>query len=489
MRHIFIVLTLFLTSQSAFALRAFFDYKVFHDPATGPYVECLVSFDGATFQLAKADSGLYQSRAELTIIFSKLDKVIEFRKVSVDGPLVQMNENNEFMSLERFSIPNGTYNLELVIKDLNNPADKEETMQQIVSINNPSEGIFISDIQFVGAYRKSEQPNAFTKSGMDMLPYNSNYFPSDLNSLMFYAEIYNTDKAFGEGKAFVTSVCVMDKEQNLMEECMRMKREKVALVVPVLQSLDISKLPSGEYKLRIEVRDAANKTVFTKERLFTRSLIKTSELVAADVPEEIIASSFAAKFNNRDSLFAIIQSHLPVANNIERVTIDNQLVTAELPMLQSYLYTFWYNRNKLNPESDFVAYMAKVDKVNEIFGTRVKPGWRTDRGRVYLQYGAPNTRVLRHGDPDYWPFEIWHYYETNNHLHDRRFLFYDTTLGGDFELLHTDVPAEPKNFDWKNMVRTRASVVNAGTASDRNANQNKDPYSGDELEDLWYNPH
>jgi GWxTD domain-containing protein len=489
MRHIFIVLALFFASQSGFALRAFFDYKVFHDPATGPYVECLVSFDGATFQLASADSGLYQSKAELTIIFSKLDNVIEFRKVSVEGPMVQMNEKNEFMSLERFSIPNGTYNLELIIKDLNNPSAKEENMQQIVSINNPPEGLFISDIQFVGAYRKSEQPNAFTKSGMDMLPYNSNYFPSDLNSLMFYAEIYNTAAVFGEGKAFVTSVCVVDKEQNLMEECMRMKREKSASVVPVLQSLDISKLGSGEYKLRIEVRDAENKTVATKERHFTRSLVKTTALALEDMPEDVIANSFAAKYNNIDSLYAMIQSHLPVSNNIERVTIDNQLVHAELAMLQSFLYTFWYNRNQLNPQADFEVYMAKVAKVDKIFGTRVKPGWRTDRGRVYLQYGAPNTRVMRHSDSDYWPFEIWHYYETNNKLHDRRFLFYDSTLGGDFELLHSDVPAEPKNFDWKNMVRTRGSVVNAGTASDRNANQNKDPYSGDELEDLWYNPH
>jgi hypothetical protein len=56
------------------------------------------------------------------------------------------------------------------------------------------------------------------------------------------------------------------------------------------------------------------------------------------------------------------------------------------------------------------------------------------------------------------------------------------------ELLHSDIPNEIRNFDWKNLVRSRqmndpSSVGRIGN------NQNIDPYSGDELEDLWYNPH
>ncbi len=489
MRLFFAIVLGLFTCQTSLALRAFFDFKVFHDPTTGPYVECLVSFDGSTFQTAAMDSGRFQSRAELTIIFSKLDKVIDFRKVNVDGALITKSEKNEFMSLERFSLPNGTYNLELTILDLNDPTAEQETIRQIITINNPSDELFISDVQFIGAYRKSEEINAFTKSGMDMLPYNSNFFPSELSSLMFYTEVYNTDKRFGEGKAFVSSVCVVDKEENMFEECRKMKREKSAAVVPLFQAFDISKLPSGEYKLRIEVRDHENKTVAIAEKDFSRSLVANTGSEISAITTDVIEASFAGRYTDRDSLHAIIQSHLPIANNIERLSIDNQLSTSDLSVLQGFFYTFWYNRDMANPEAAWLAYEAKVIKVHEIFGSKMKPGWRTDRGRVYLQYGAPNTRVVRNNDPDYWPFEIWHYYETNNQLHDRRFLFYDTTLGGDMELLHSDVPAETKNFEWKNMVRTRPTALNASSASERNANQMRDPNSRDELEDLWFNPH
>ena len=130
-----------------------------------------------------------------------------------------------------------------------------------------------------------------------------------------------------------------------------------------------------------------------------------------------------------------------------------------------------------------------MNEVNQAFSNGRKPGWRTDRGRVYLQYGPPNVRAMRHNEADYFPFEIWHYYETNDKLHDRRFLFYSTDLTMDMELLHSDVPNEVKNHQWKEMVRSRPLALNMGDSSRLNANQNKDPFSSDELENLWFSPH
>jgi len=56
------------------------------------------------------------------------------------------------------------------------------------------------------------------------------------------------------------------------------------------------------------------------------------------------------------------------------------------------------------------------------------------------------------------------------------------------ELLHSDIPTETKNYDWKNLVRSR-QMSDPASAGRIGNNQNRDPYSGDELEDLWYNPH
>src|SRR5690606_21097811 len=150
----------------------------------------------------------------------------------------------------------------------------------------------------------------------------------------------------------------------------------------------------------------------------------------------------AAQYTDRDQLYKLIEAHMQIAEGLDRITINNQLREADLQMLQSFLYTFWYRKDKVNPEAAWRAYEKQLKEVDVAFGNGKKPGWKTDRGRVYLQYGPPNTRAIRHNETNYFPFEIWHYYETNNGLHDRRFLFYSTDLSMDMELLHSDVPNE-----------------------------------------------
>jgi len=480
---------MFLSLPQVFALRAFFDYQVFYSPEQGSYVELVTSFDGRTFVWNEIAEGGFQASAELTIIASQGDKIIDVRKIVVTGPVLEKDKTADFMSLERLLLTAGNYKLEVLVKDINILESTPDSFTQNIDILPMSEDVNISDISFVSAFRLSDDENAFTKSGYDVIPYVSNYFPTGADALMFYGEIYNTSKVFGLEAPFVSSVCVMDANASILDECRKIKREKSQEVVPLLQSLDISKLPSGEYKLRIEVRNKENVVVAVKERNFTRSNIQEVAVDKMEVPNEILNNSFASGYRNQDSLYNILASHLPISGGLERSTIDNQLKSSDLRTQQSFFYTFWYKRNPSDPELGWREYEKKLFEVQQAFGTRVKAGWKTDRGRVYLQYGPPNTRAMRHNNPDYFPFEIWHYYETNDKLHDRRFLFYDTSLSGDFELLHTDVPNEVKNFEWKTLVRTRPLAINSGDASRKNANQMRDPYSGDELEDLWFNPY
>lgn len=480
-----------LCSFEILAIRVIFDYRVFHSPGEGPYVEFVISFDAATFEHVPADSGLVQAHAELNLIVSRLGNIVDFRKIKVDGPQVKKGEEADFLSVERFMLPQGVYDLEVEVRDISVNDGKVESLSQKIEINNPSTGVFISDIQFVSAYRPTTNNNAFSRSGYDMLPYVSNYFPTSLNNIIFYTEIYRTDSMFGMGNGFLSTVCVLDAKEKEIENCKRMKREKATPVVPMLQVLDISDLPTGEYKVRVEVRNRENQLVYMRERNFSRNKINTpAQNVAAVLPgEDEVSKSFAASFTDRDSLYSLLLWHIPIAGDVDKNTIDRQLQNSELKVLQGFLYNFWYKRNPSDPEAAFRAYEQNCKIVKDNFETRIKPGWQTERGRVYLQYGKPNTRIVRPHDSDYWPFEIWHYYETDNNLHNRRFLFYDTTLMGDMELLHSDVPAEPKNFNWKEMVRSRPTALNMSDASRNNANQRVDPNSTDEIENLWFSPH
>jgi GWxTD domain-containing protein len=239
----------------------------------------------------------------------------------------------------------------------------------------------------------------------------------------------------------------------------------------------------------LESRDKQNNLVSTKKRQFSRvNVVQHYTQNLNEVSDNVLKTSFVSIYTNRDSLMLILDAHQPIADNSELITIRNILPTSDLRTLQSFFYTFWYSRNQEDPNGAWLNYAKLVNEAQESFGTRLKKGWQTDRGRVYLQYGPPNTRVVRYNETQYWPFEIWHYYEGNKNLRNGRFLFYNTTLDNDFELLHSDAPGEIRNYDWKNLTMSRG--MNTSSSVNRmGTNQSQDPYSGNLVEDLWYNPH
>jgi len=486
MRQLLLLISGFLISVNAIAIRVFIDHQTFYNSETGPYIEVLFSFEGKSMKAVKNTDGQYIAQAKCNVILSQGNKVFQFAKFNASGTPSILPTASDFMSVERFPLADGIYQLEIVISDANDSISEPLKHSETIEITHLSEGCFFSEIAYVSALTNTIQENAFSKAGYDLIPYVSNYYPTSLNGLILYAELYNSRKLLGKQVSFAYTICVTDALQNEIPSTKRIIRAEAAEILPLIHTIDISNLLSGDYKVKLEMLDREGKIVCTQFRNFTRN--KTLENTYTPPSSLDISNTFVARYNNNDSLYAHIQSCLPIAESVERNTIDNILQNADLRTRQSFMYTFWYRRNSVNPEKAWNDYYQDVRAVQKEFGTRIKAGWQTDRGRVYLQYGKPSTRIVRNNDPDYWPFEIWHYYTTNTGMRDRRFLFYNTSLNYDMELLHSDIPNEVRNYDWKNLVRSRKMNDPASTGRIGN-NQNQDPYSGDELEDLWYNPH
>ena len=60
-----------------------------------------------------------------------------------------------------------------------------------------------------------------------------------------------------------------------------------------------------------------------------------------------------------------------------------------------------------------------------------KAGWETDRGRIYIVYGAPQEVHQQMGELEPTPYEIWFYPEQ-----ERRFVFMDKKGSGEYELVN-----------------------------------------------------
>jgi GWxTD domain-containing protein len=434
----------------------------------------------------KTSGGQYMAQAKCNVFISQGTQVFQFAKFNANSTPSLLPKATDFMSVERFPLTDGTYEMTVEVADANDSLSAPLVHTEKIEISHLSEGCFFSDIAFISAFTNTVQENAFSKAGYDLIPYVSNYYPTSLDGLILYAELYNSRKLLGKKVSFAYALCITDALQNEIPNSKRIIRAEADDVLPLLQTLDISNLTTGEYKVKLEMLDREGKVVCTQFRNFTRN--KILEDTYTPPSSQDLSNTFVAKYTNSDSLYAHIRSCLPIAESVERNTIDNVLKNLDLKTRQSFMYTFWYRRNSTNPEKAWNDYYKDVLAVQKEFGTRIKEGWQTDRGRVYLQYGKPSTRIVRNNDPDYWPFEIWHYYTTNTGLRDRRFLFYNTSLNYDMELFHSDIPNEVRNFDWKNLVRSRQMSDPTSTGRIGN-NQDRDPYSGDELEDLWYNPH
>lgn len=62
-----------------------------------------------------------------------------------------------------------------------------------------------------------------------------------------------------------------------------------------------------------------------------------------------------------------------------------------------------------------------------------KPGWETDRGKIYIIYGPPSEVQRRSIDLHTNPYEVWYYKNI-----DKRFIFLDKSGLGDYRLVHKD---------------------------------------------------
>jgi GWxTD domain-containing protein len=107
-----------------------------------------------------------------------------------------------------------------------------------------------------------------------------------------------------------------------------------------------------------------------------------------------------------------------------------------------FIEQFWYRRTSDHEslENDFQEeHYRRIVFANEKFGTDV-PGWKTDRGRLYISFGPPDIieshpKDTQEGhDSRAYPREKWHYRYIEDLGPNIDFEFLDTTGSGDYRL-------------------------------------------------------
>ena len=326
---------------------------------------------------------------------------------------------------------------------------------QALAIDFPKEKPSISGIELVKSYTKAAATSELTKSGYDLVPYTYTFYPEIESKMTFYAELYNMDKA-GQDDKFLLSYYIESFESNMkLGQYARVKKEAVKGVNVLLAEFSIENLASGNYNLVIEARDQKNE-IITSKKIFFQRMNPKAQVSMEDVKTTEIVNTFAEQITNRDTLKEFISCTYPVATGLEKAFMRESLKKADIKTMQQFFYSYWYQRDPKNPEKAWQFYKVQVHKVQVNFGTPVKKGYQTDRGRVYLEYGPPNTRSTHYSEPSNYPYEIWQYYTMNNNQRNRKFIFFSPDMvTSDFFLLHSDATGEINNPRWKVDLRNR----------------------------------
>lgn len=475
---------LFLVSTLSFKAQidAFLDGKYFNTPE-GPIYETYLEVYASTLVFVQNAEQKPECNVEVLQVLKKGDSIVSFYK----EVLKNHEPNSEgvienLFQVKRFLVENnGLYELEVSIKDANskNPA---QTVVRSVIPHFSQENCDISDIMFVASFQETTEPNVLSKSGYDLLPLLTEFFTPDFDKLAYYFEYYNTDKIFGEEKFLARHYILNKKTGEVAGNYLKQKTYQGADIIPVLHYFDITSLPSGDYELVAEIRNQKNEEVFKKSIDFTR-LNLMADVNATHLKDVNYEGTFAESLP-ADSLDEFIYCLFPIVDDSENRIIDKQVKTFSDTMKRQFIYSFWYNMNPHDPEKNWLEYKKQVAAAEKMFGTPVKRGYQTDRGRVFLRYGAPNTVTDRPNEPSSYPYQIWHYYKIGK-FNNKRFVFYMPDLvTNDYELLHSDLQGELKNANWQTVLNKRNSPN--GTV-DNQSDSNYDHW-GSNTNTLFSNP-
>lgn len=460
-------------------MQAMFDYGTFFRTSDNtPYVETRLLFDAWTMQFAEQPGGGYKAEAEVTLLLRQADSVCFVKKYTLSTPVVPSPDSVGFniLDVQRFAAQNGIYDLDISMRDLGTDSKPLVVNEKVVVAydrNQPA----LSNLQLIASVKPTTRQGMISRGGYDLEPYIDDFIPESMSELNYYYEVYNIDREVG-GDAFVAMAYVEERETGFrVETTQRASRKTPAATVPVLGSVDISELPSGNYNLVVELRNRDGQTMLFRRLPFFRSNPGVKPMGISD-----FATTFVGRYTDEAELNLYLDALYPIASEQERRSAREVAGHPGVEAKQAFLYNFWVSRDRLNAESKWLAYKERIDYVQEHFSFPMTRGIMTDRGRVYLQYGPPdyirdekNFAVMGHaqgnmynagsmtdignkiertgdGSPNqafYLPYQLWRYNQILGDDKNRVFLFWDQFRSGYYTLLNSNARGERQEYGWE----------------------------------------
>lgn len=467
------------------SLSALFSYSTFYLPdGEQPYVESYLLFDASSLGFVKMENGRYRATVEVTMVYKSGDEIVYAKKYDLNSPTTASAEDNHFsfLDLQRVGLKNGIYNLELTLRDKSKD-DGGTSLLQRVNVAYEKKKPSMSSLQLMATVTPTTTDNILSRGGYDMEPYIEDEIPANIDVLNVYYEVYNIKKeVFSKpftSIAFVEERATGRRMPNVGSETQHEAKNLVRVYSP----LDISQLPSGDYNLVVEIHNRNNDNLLYKRLPFHRT---KPSVVNKDEPSMYLGT-FASRITDENKLNYYLDALYPIASDEELAFVREVIKKNDnIDEKQAFLYKFWDKRYGDQAEVKWDEYRGWLEYVDAHYSYPRTKGYRTDRGRVYLQYGPPDyirdeknfvsTRYLDagsavHADLSnmggslghvyYLPYQLWRYNYLPTDSPNRVFLFWDEFRSGYYRLLNSNAKGEIQEAMWERRLSQQQLPENA----------------------------
>ena len=484
---LFLILVLLTGALSSQRLKVSLDYTSYATEELSPYIEFIFKIDGKSVKYVKNSEGRYEAEVEIMVNITELQGDNSVGKVHylLTSPTYSdtaLENKTLFGDIVNVKVPNGSFILNFTLKDAHNEEVPPIIYIDNIDIHYPEDKVSASSLLLTSSIAPAQEGDFLEKYGYNFIPLDFSYLSENQNFLFSHFELYNTEKVLGKDASFKVHYSIQSLTNTWMSFT-DYDKDFVYKTAPILfipQQFNFTALPSGNYNLVVEISDAEGNSLI-KNIAFLQRYNPKIELDISNYENVLLDNTFVDKITDANVLKGYVACLSPIADINERKFFSENINKLSLQQLQRFFYSFWIHRAPDNPEKAWLAYKAKVDFVQREYGSNIVKGYKTDRGRVYLQYGPPNNIKESVFSPVTHPYQIWQYYDLQG-LTNIKFVFcnYDGVTNN-YELVHSDKPGEIYNTAWqRDIMQGREPVPNWDV-------KKPNDFWGNDMDENWSN--
>lgn len=454
-------------SQGVLSLKPSMDVAQFQDKTQRAYLEIYYAIPEAAIKYVPAVNGkdlacqlllslqVYRDR---TLWASKVWKIEKSRPDTLQQVALSSQQLVDVVSY--LLDGQGQYRMTLHVKDLQQSDRLDSVSAEITVREFMPEKAEISDVELASSIKPSSAATAtvFNKQQQEIIPNPTALFGEHASHLYYYFEAYHLIKNItGEKYKTFAHVQNADGESDTnLAKGMRTKK-KIFDASVEMGHIDLGAVPSGKYRLVYGVADSAATVLASRGKEF---YVYNPALTPA--PSQVAATANMAgplQGLNEKALDEEFAQMFFLISNDDRKFYKN-LSTAHAK--REFIASLWQNAS---PEAALTSmafrqqYLTRAAEAGSRYKSPLRPGWKTDRGRVFILYGPANQIERVPSSTTTLPYEIWTY----DNLQGQGgviFVFADRTGFNNYEQIHATLHGELQEPDWQRLIARGSSGEN-----------------------------